>query len=144
MDEIVYGLAESLNDHLQDKMVDNIPEVYAGYLVYIDQDGNTRTFAPSKVKVGKIQEDPTDLASDINEPSVYIRIAPNDPTDLNFGWRHGVISGWTARRQTWAYVWAMPTSWAVESCGGGGSWYRVQCSFSTLTRARRTLQRLPT
>lgn len=93
MDEIVYGLMDSLKDHLQEKMVDNPPAVYGSYLEYEDQDGETRTIAPSEIKIGRVQEDPTVLADDINEPSSYITLAPNDPTDTNFSWRHGVISG---------------------------------------------------
>lgn len=118
-DEIVYGLANSLNDHLQDKMVDNIPEIYASYLVYTDQDGAAKTFAPSFIKVGRIQEDPTDLVSDINEPSVYIRIAPNDPTDLSYGWRHGVISGVDVS----ATNLGLRLGYAYE-LGGGSLWWR--------------------
>lgn len=92
MDEIVYGLMTNLKDHLQNKLVTNVPSAFSTYLEYEDQDGDTRVFKPPRVQVGRLQADPTVLSNDIDEPSVYVAISPNDPTDTSRGWQHGVVS----------------------------------------------------
>ena len=90
MGEIVYDLLTSLRDHLQDKMIDNVPPEYVPTLTYTGIDGVERVLRPSLVKIGRLQDDPTDLSDDVAVPSTLIAIHTNDPGDLSDGWKHAI------------------------------------------------------
>jgi len=110
--EAVYGLMESLKDHLQDKMVDNIPADHSNYLEYTDQDGVSRVLKPPYIKVGRLQDDPTTLSSVAAIPSAYIAIEPGDEV-----WNHGFAEG----NKTAANLWMDITP---REIGGGRIWWR--------------------
>ena len=86
--DIVWNLMASLANHLQEKLVDDVPPEYEGLLSYVGEDGVERVFKPSLVKVGRLQENPTNLSEDSYEPSCYVSIHSNDPDDLSDGWKH--------------------------------------------------------
>jgi len=92
MGEIMYDLADSLRLHLQDKMVDDIPAAYSTTLAYTDSEGDERTFAPSLIKIGRLQDDPTALSEDTVIPSSYVAIHAHDPLDTSDGWKHSIAS----------------------------------------------------
>ena len=92
MGEIVNDLMQSLKAHLQDKMIDNVPEAYGSLLAYTDAEGEGRVLVPSLIKIGRLQDDPTQLTDDLEEPSSYVAIQPHDPDDLSDGWKHTIAS----------------------------------------------------
>lgn len=92
MGEMVNDLVLSLKAHLQDKMIDSVPSEYVTMLTYTDSDGTDRVLAPSLVKIGRLQDDPTGLSGNVLIPSIYVAIHCNDPEDLADGWKHTVAS----------------------------------------------------
>jgi hypothetical protein len=88
--EVIYGLMDNLKDHLQDKMVDDIPSVYSSYLEYVDQEGADRVLKPPEIRLGRLQEDPTNLSSSVDIPSAHIAIHPGDPDDRSDMWTHQI------------------------------------------------------
>ena len=92
MGEIVNDLMVSLKTHLQDKLIDNIPEAYGTLLAYTDSEGGERILAPCLIKLGRLQDDPTELSDDLSVPSAHIAIQPHDPDDLSDSWKHSVAS----------------------------------------------------
>jgi len=90
MGEIVNDLMVSLRAHLQDKMIDNVPDEYVEMLAYTGSDNREHVLKPSLVKVGRLQDDPTELSGSAAEPSSVITIHTNDPGDLADGWKHSI------------------------------------------------------
>jgi len=92
MGEMANDLVQSLKAHLQDKMVDNIPSEFVAMLTYTDANGVDRVLAPSLVKIGRLQDDPTILSGATAIPSSYVAIHCNDPDDMSDGWKHTMAS----------------------------------------------------
>jgi hypothetical protein len=88
--DIVYNLMESLREHYQDRMVDRIPSEYLGLLTYTDVNGDLQVFKPSRIKVGRLQDDPTRLSDSAEEPSCLIEIHSNDPNSGEDKWKHQI------------------------------------------------------
>jgi len=113
--EAVYGIMESLKSHLEDKMVTNIPGEYSDSLEYEDLAGVTRVLAPPKIKIGRLQEDPTLLSDNIAIPSTYIGIRPGDED-----WPHE-LAGMTDTAKSRSNL-AMRIT--PREIGGGQTWWR--------------------
>jgi hypothetical protein len=92
MGEITNDLMLSLKAHLQNMMIDNIPEALEAILTYTDDADESRILKPSLIKIGRLQDDPTRLSDELAEPSTYIAIQPHDPDDMSDGWKHTVAS----------------------------------------------------
>lgn len=114
MYEAVYGLAVDLKAHLDDKMVDNIPAVYADYLAYTDRDGDERTLSPPLIQLGRLQQDPTTLSGAAEIPSAAITIHAGDPDSDD--WQHGLATG-GADSNLGMYI-------HTREIGGGVTWWR--------------------
>lgn len=89
MPEITNDLMLSLQAHLQDKLVDNVPAEYETAMTYTDSEGTDRVLTAT-IMIGRLQEDPTGLPGLTVEPSIHIAIEPNDPDEEN--WLHTVAS----------------------------------------------------
>lgn len=94
MTEIVAGLMESLRAHLQDKMIDNVPDEYLDILEYQDDEGNTRTLKPWLVKVGRVFDIEDEAPSSVSSltPAISVSIHSEDPDDYS-SWRHAILTG---------------------------------------------------
>jgi len=92
MSDIGYELMDSLKDHLTDKMITNKPAAYLTALTFTGSNDEEYVFEPSLIQIGRYQDDPTDLADSVYQPSCYIAIHPNDPSDMGDGWKHTVAS----------------------------------------------------
>lgn len=117
-DPLTYALVVSLKDHLQDRMVDNIPAVFNNMLAYTDKNGVSRTFAPSLLKIGRLQDDPTALSASDAIPSVGIYIHYNDPSDQGDGWKDSVASAVEASMTNAGF------RFPIREIGGGTCWWR--------------------
>jgi len=116
---LTYGLALSAQEHLQDKLIDNIPAAFAAMLAYTDKDGVVRIFTPSLIKLGRLQDDPTALAASQAIPSVGCYIHYNDPSDTGDGWKDGIASAVESSMTNAGF--GIP---AVYEVGGGSMWWR--------------------
>lgn len=117
-DEIVYGLMDSLKDHLQTKLVDTVPAAYQADLAYTDKNGTARVLMPSLIKIGVFQDDPTTLPDDAAIPSTHISINSGDPDDMSDGWIHGLASSISSS------VSNLHQQVPVYEIGGGNRWWR--------------------
>lgn len=123
MSDPVYGLMTSLRTHLVDKMISNVPTEYVGMLAYVDRNQETQTLRPSLIKIGRLQDDPTRLATSTALPSTHISIHTGDPDDLGDGWVHAVATG--TRAQADLHMRIPP----YEVGGGKRWWRRLKISF---------------
>lgn len=108
----IYGLMDSLRDHLQDKLIDNVPVAYATSLAYTDKEGDSRTLTASLVKVGRLQEDPTELSSAAYLPSVYVGIRTGGDD-----WVHEIAGHERGRTNLEMHIFP-------REIGGGQTWWR--------------------
>lgn len=115
---LTYALAESLKEHLQEKMIDNMPAQFQRMMEYVDKDDQDRVFAPSLIKTGRLQDDPTVLSASSAIPSVGIYIHYNDPSDTGDGWKDGICSAVDSSMTNAAFQ--IP----VYEIGGGEMWWR--------------------
>lgn len=72
MSDIGYELMDSLKDHLTDKMITNKPAAYLTALTFTGSNDEEYVFEPSLIQIGRYQDDPTDLADSVYQPSCYI------------------------------------------------------------------------
>lgn len=119
MGEITNDLALSLKAHLQDKMVDSIPPEYAIMLAYTDMNGVARVIAPSLIKLGRLQDDPTILSGAVAIPSSYVAIHCNDPDDMSDGWKHTIASSVESSGTNLGLYLGIP-----YEIGGSTQWWR--------------------
>jgi len=114
-----YALQVSLREHLQSKMIDSVPVAYQEMLTYTDREGEDRVLEPSLIKLGRLQDDPTNLSGDALIPSICISIHYHDPGDTGDGWKDGIASSVESSMTNAAF--GIP---AVYEIGGGTMWWR--------------------
>ena len=116
---LTYALALSLQVHLQDKLINNVPAAFSTMLAYTDKNSVARTFTASLIKIGRLQDDPTELSSSSEIPDIGCYIHYNDPSDEGDGWKDGITSPVESSMTNAAFN-LNPT----YEVGGGASWWR--------------------
>jgi len=89
--ELVNALQIDLRNHLQEKLIRNVPVQFRPMLTYVDVDSKARLMVPWEVKIGRIY-DPLDYDEEPETPAIIVGINVNDPSDLGNGWKHEVAS----------------------------------------------------
>lgn len=99
---ITYALMTSLKSHINSLWGGDLydttgtrtqeafcPEDLIDLLRFTDKDTASRIFGPSKVLIGRLQEDPLNIPNHLSVPSSYIEIAENDYEEVE-SWRHTI------------------------------------------------------
>lgn len=116
MGGILYDLSENLRVHLQSKMITSIPVPIQTLLSYTASDSTVKVMKPGLIKVGRYQDDPTDLGATPIEPSVLVAVHFSDPDG---DWMHSVASA--IGDATTNAGFGLP---GVYEIGGSTTWWR--------------------
>ena len=111
---LLHALKVELRDHIIDKF-DNPPAAYVDMLTYTNLvTGDSAILKPGIVKVGRFQDDPTDVADTNGRVDATVAIFSGDPNKDT--WRSGMFQGGTNEND-------LGISAPIREIGGAYHWW---------------------